>query len=102
MAITTFDGGAGEFTLNFEGLKEGRHTVKIDVGVGEVRIELPRGFPVRVEGGDGWFKSVKLIDTDFERTDDNVYETADYKKSENRLDITLDVGIGEIKIIQLD
>lgn len=99
----TFDGGAGSFLLNFEGLKDGRRTVTIDVGVGSVELEIPHDFPVRVESDGGWFKSIELHDAGLTKVDDGVYESKDYSRGGDRgLVIKLDVAMGKARISRVD
>ena len=90
----SFNGGAGQIVLNFDGLDQGMRSAKIDVGVGEVRLELPDGLPVRVRCDDSWLNSVSIKDIDIEEVDDGVYETRGFEDAEHGLEIDLDVGIG--------
>jgi hypothetical protein len=94
----SFDGGAGDFTLDFTGLTEGFHTAEIDVGVGDARVELPKGLPVRIETGGSWLNSIKVRGRELEEIDDGVYETEDFEDSDYGLEITLDLGIGQATI----
>jgi hypothetical protein len=98
----TFDGGAGNFVLNFEGLQDGRRSVSVDVGVGAVQIELPHGYPVRVESDDGWFKKIELHDSELTKVDDGVYESKDFDRDDRGLVIKLDVGMGKATITRVD
>lgn len=94
----SYDGGAGRVVLNFDGLDKGKRKAKIDVGVGEVRLELPDGFPVRVTSDDNWLNSVDVENVDLEEVDDGVYETEGFGKAAQGLEIDLDVGIGQAVI----
>jgi hypothetical protein len=95
-----FDGGTGEFVLNFTGQNDGYRTAHIDVGVGSVTIELPRNLPVRIDTEEGWLNSVTVPKRHFDEIDDDVYETDGYETASYGLEIRLDIGIGsaEIKI----
>jgi len=97
----SFNGGAGEFVINFEGMTEGYHTAEIDVGIGEAVIELPEDFPVRIETDDGWLSSVEIKGGRLEEIDDGIYETGGFRESEKGLEIYLDVGIGKAIIGKL-
>jgi hypothetical protein len=94
----SFDGGAGEFLLDFSGIEEGHRTAEIDVGVGEARIEIPRGLPVRIETSESWLSDVEIKGSKLEEVDDGVYETEDFEDAEYGLEIDLDVGIGQATI----
>jgi len=93
-----FDGGTGDFTLDFAGQTEGFRTARVDVGVGSVAIELPRGLPVRIEAEEGWLNSVTVPKRHFDEVDDDVYETKNYEEAAYGLEIRLDIGIGSAKI----
>ncbi|MEZ5358162.1 MAG: toast rack family protein [Candidatus Zixiibacteriota bacterium] len=97
-----FDGGAGEFTLDFTGFTDGFHTANIDIGVGEVTIELPEDLPVRIEADEGWFNEINIRHRDFEEVKDGVYETKDFDKGKFGLEIELDIGMGEATIRRAD
>jgi len=99
----TFEGGAGSFLLNFEGLKDGQRSVSVDVGVGSVEIELPHDYPVRVESDGGWFNSIELHDADLIKVDDGVFESKDFRRGDDRgLIIRLDVAMGKARISRVD
>lgn len=93
-----FDGGTGEFVLNYDGFQKGTQTAGIDMGVGSVTIEIPEGTPVRIESDDSWLNSIKVPRELFDEVDDGVYETDGYEDAGYGLDIQLDVGIGSAKI----
>ncbi len=94
----SFDGGAGQIVLNFDGLEKGVRSAKIDVGVGEVRLELPDGLPVRVRSDDSWLNSINIDNVDIDEVDDGVYETKGFEDADHGLEIDLDVGIGSATI----
>lgn len=93
-----FDGGTGDFVLNFSGQSDGFRTAQIDVGVGSVTIEIPRDLPIRIETEEGWLNSVKIPRRYFDEVDDDVYETEGYEEAAYGLEIQLDIGIGSAKI----
>ena len=93
-----FDGGAGDFVLNFEGEFEGFKTARIDIGVGALRLELPRDLPVRIETDNSWLNSINIRGARLIEVDDGVYETRDYDLANRGLEIDLDLGIGETEI----
>ncbi len=93
-----FDGGTGEFVLNYDGYQRGTQTAGIDMGVGSVTLEIPRGVPVRVETDDSWLNSIKAPREFFDEVDDGVYETEDYEDAGYGIEVEMDVGIGSAKI----
>ena len=98
----SFDGGAGEFTLNFEGITDGFRQAKIDVGVGEVNVELPEGLPVRINAEEGWLSSFNVYGDDLEMHVDGQFESGNYDRAEYGLQIDLDIGIGEATVTLVD
>jgi hypothetical protein len=94
----SFDGGAGKFVLNFDGLDKGHHTAKIDVGVGEARIELPENYPIRVLADKSWLSTLVLRGGDLEEVEDGVYETEDFDDFDYGLELNIDMGIGKTTI----
>ncbi|MCP4570064.1 MAG: cell wall-active antibiotics response protein [FCB group bacterium] len=98
----SFDGGAGEFTLNFEGMIDGFRRAKIDVGVGEVKVELPEDLPVRIEANEGWLSSLNVYADDLDMSIDGLFETGDFDEAEYGLQIDLDIGIGEATVTMVD
>lgn len=93
-----FDGGTGDFVLNFSGQKKDFRTAQIDVGVGSVTVEVPRDLPVRIETEEGWLNSVSVPKRHFVEVGDDVYETDAYDKAEYGLAVELDVGIGSATV----
>lgn len=93
-----FDGGAGEFYIDFTGMTDGWHRASIEAGVGELRIHLPEDFPVRIDIDDSWLSSVEVIGNNLDEIDDNLFESDDFKEGKNGLEIDLDIGIGSVII----
>ena len=86
--------GVGRMEILFS--PEGGHmTADIDGGVGQIVLRIPDELAVRmvVHGGLG---SVN-VPSRFEHHG-NVYETEDYSTATNRLDVTVDGGVGSIRI----
>ncbi len=95
--MLNLDGGAGEFVLNFDGLTDGFHEASLDVGIGELRLELPESLPVSIVASDGWFQSIELDHADIRKYRGR-YESRDFDRASYGLKIDLDVGMGEAVI----
>lgn len=93
-----FEGGLGEATLDFTGAWTRSARATIHMGVGSVRLRLPRGLGVRVQK-DSFLASfdapgmVKRGDAWFSR---------DYDSAAHKLDIAIDAAIGSIDIDWVD
>lgn len=91
-----FDGGVGDFTLDFSGNFEGDRHAEISVGLGSIEIRFPPDLGVRVHK-DGAFSSVDF-DPDLEETSDGVWESSNYAGAKNRLTIDLSIGMGSAEL----
>lgn len=90
--LTSLDvnGGVGQMTVKLP--TRGRYSVQIDGGVGQVIIMVPQGLAaqVHVDGGLGG-----VMAPGFSKRD-NDYTTGSYNTAENRADIEVKGGLGEI------
>ncbi|MDD4052673.1 MAG: LiaF-related protein [candidate division Zixibacteria bacterium] len=92
------DGGAGSVELDFNGFETGFLTAHIDVGVGEVKIKVPKGVPVHITADDGWLSSVDIDEDLGDNIGDGEWESDGYKRGTRGLDISIDVGIGQVTV----
>lgn len=91
------NGGVGQATVKLA--QRGRYNVKIDGGVGEIILSLPPGLAARisVDGGLGGVS----VDGNFSRRNDQ-YISPDFDTAENRVEVSVDGGIGRIVIRQAE
>lgn len=93
-----FSGGVGETTLDFSGAWARSATAQIDVGVGSVRLRIPRSLGVRVtrdsflasfdgggmvKRGDAWYSQ-------------------NYGQARHKLDISIHAAVGSIEVDWID
>jgi hypothetical protein len=91
--------GAASCELDFRGGEfRGESEVDLEVGVGSVDIIIPRGLAIRVEGDENWFSSFDFHGFDLNQVDDDVWETPDFDRAENRLTIMIDVSMGSVDL----
>lgn len=90
-----FDGGLGDFELDFSG--EWTHSAEaaFEVGLGELVLLVPEGIGVRIVT-DKALASVK-VDRNFEQ-DGDAYESENYHTSEIKLDISVELGMGSLVV----
>jgi hypothetical protein len=90
--------GVGSFTLDFTGEFDFEASAEISVGLGSIEIILPEGIGVRVEAEDNWLSSIDLPRRDFDRVDDDIYETENFDAADGKLIIQLEIGLGSADI----
>lgn len=94
-----FDGGVGEFRLEFTGELKTRAQAEISVGLGSAVIYLPREMPVRIEAEDNFLSKVKFRNAADLRIRDGYYKSEDFDSAAARLDLRIDVGLGSVEIV---
>jgi hypothetical protein len=91
-------GGVGEVLLDFTGEWTRDLEASIEMGLGSVTIQVPRGLGVRVER-DGFlagFDGEGLIKRG------NVYHSENYEKARYHLSIDLEAALGSVRIVWVD
>lgn len=98
--LLTFDGGLGDFTLDFTGNFDYEAEAQINVGLGSIDIILPPDIAVRLETEENWFNSIDIPKRNFDkvRGRDGVWETENWDSAPGRLTLILDVGMGSADI----
>lgn len=92
-----FSGGIGSYRLDFDGILKRTTEVQVEVGLGSIKIDIPKSIPVKLVYGDHWFSSFH-IDDDFSRKEEDVYETEDFKDASKHMTIQLEAGLGTVRI----
>ena len=92
-----FKGGVGSYTLDFGGNLEGDVNVDIEIGLGVITVLVPREYGARVSYDKSWMSKIDC-DDDFHETGTNEYVSENYDATSDRLNITLESGLGSIKI----
>ena len=91
-----FDGGMGDFTLDFSGEFDGQRQADISVGLGSIEIRFPPELGVRVNKEEA-LSSVDF-DPDLEEVSHGVWESSNYSRAKNRLNINLSIGMGSAEL----
>ncbi|HEX6747973.1 MAG TPA: LiaF domain-containing protein [Longimicrobium sp.] len=93
-----FQGGVGQATLDFSGAWDRNATARVQMGVGAVRLRLPRSLGVRVS------KSSFL--SSFDPTEmvkqGNAWYSRNWSQAPHRLEISIDAAVGSIDIDWVD
>jgi hypothetical protein len=88
------DNGAGNTEVVFPAAA-GAVSGKVSGGVGNLNIKIPEGAAARIKVDTGLGNI--SADSRFTKRDDT-YETADYNSATNKIDLELDMGVGNVEI----
>jgi len=97
LKVTNVDvnSGTGNTTVIFPA-SAGQVTGTVDGGVGNLNLKVPEGVEARIDASSG-IGNVN-IDPRFTKQGDHIYTTSGYDKATNKLDLNLDVGVGNVEI----
>lgn len=93
-----FSGGMGETTLDFGGAWTRSATARIDMGVGSVRLRIPRALGVRVER-DSFLAS---FDASGLVRRGNAWYSRNYGQARYKLDLSIHAAVGSIEVDWID
>ncbi len=93
-----FDGGVGDFTLDFSGGFEHRAYVDVDVGLGSLSIFVPKDAGVQIRSEASFLSSVSIDERDFDEVEDDLYESENFGQTEKELIFNIDVGLGSVEV----
>jgi hypothetical protein len=86
--------GSTEVTLP----ESGRHTITIRVSAGSVMIEAPEGVELRIEVDQALGSFNNHLDRLERVGDSNIWQTAGYDDSANRVDLVLNISVGSVEL----
>lgn len=94
--VTSLNVDAGVGNVDVAAPRTGNTSMRVNGGVGTLSITIPDGVAarIRVDGGIG---STRVNESRFTRSGD-VYQSADYASAANKIDITVDGGVGSISV----
>ncbi len=97
-----FDGGAGEFTLDFSGdsFTPGARA-ELNVGVSSLTVLLPAGLPVMVEAPASFMTKISFPDS-FERVGSDTWASPGTSEDTSVLFIEIDAGPGNVEVKLVD
>ena len=94
----SFDGGIGDFTLDFSGDFKHRARVDIDVGLGSLTIRLPKDAGVEIRSESSFLSSFSIDKRDFDEVEDDLYQNDNFGETDKELIFEVDIGLGSIDI----
>ncbi len=93
-----FEGGVGSYYLDFGGELKKQVRVDINVGLGAMTLAVPKNIGVRIKYEDSWLSNLSLDDGDFVRKKKGVYESENFSRAEGKMDISIESGLGSVKV----
>lgn len=89
------DAGVGDVQVTFPS-EAGLTTAKVDSGVGSLTLDIPSQVAARIRVDSG-LGSLSIDQERFPRSGE-VYASEDFATAENRLELDIDIGVGEVTI----
>lgn len=93
----TFEGGVGSYYLDFTGALRHEVDVKVKIGLGAVTIVVPKEIGAKVRYQENWFSNFS-ISGDFDEERKGVYVTPNYSTADGRMNISVESGLGSVKV----
>jgi predicted membrane protein len=97
-----FDGGAGDFTLDFTGDFDHSAEVTIEVGLGSLSILVPKDAGIQIKKESSFLASFSLDEDEFEEVKDDIYQNGNFGKTKKELIFNIEVGLGSVKVEYAD
>jgi len=99
--VTSLDAitGVGETTIDLSGVRTAGFAARIESGVGELTLRLPRSVGARVTGAKGGLGS---FTADGESVTSDSWVNDAWSGSGPKIDIVLNRGVGEVRILLVD
>jgi len=88
--------GAGNIAVEIGSDTTGNNTINANSGAGNVAVRVPRGMPARVHATSGLGKVI--VEPGFARIDDHTYQSPDYERAVNTVEITAKSGAGNVSV----
>lgn len=98
----SFDGGVGDFTLDFSGDLKRRAYCNIEVGMGSLTILVPKDAGVQIKSESSFLSSFSMNEDEFDEVEDDLYENDNFGKTEKELVFNIEVGLGSVKVEYID
>ncbi len=93
--LLLFEGGLGEFLLDFSGDWQRDARAEIEMGLGDLTVRLPRDLGVKLMVDKSFMTSLSI--DSFEKNG-NEYISPNYEKARYHLTLTIEAGIGDVTI----
>ena len=91
-----FEGGVGEYRLDFSGKLRDRARINADLGVGSLDVYFPTDVGVLARKEDNWLNTTRFAR--FTETGNGEYSSENYKAAERRVLFEVQSGIGSVSV----
>jgi len=98
----SFNGGLGDFTLDFRGELRHKAYVDIDMGLGSLTVLLPENIGVRIRKEGSFLSSFSIDEDEFQEVESDIYESENFGKTEGELIFDIEIGLGSVEIEYID
>lgn len=95
----SFEGGVGSYELDFTGEYKQDIRADIEMGMGKLKLYLPKNVGTRIEVDKSFLASFS-IDEAYKK--DNVYYNNSWDKTSYHLNLYVETGVGKIDVIWVD
>jgi len=88
--------GGGTVTVQIGCGITGSSTVHAHTGAGNVDVQIPSGLSARIHASSGLGKVI--VDPQFNQTDKHTYQSSDFDRAANKVELTVDSGAGTVRV----
>jgi len=92
-----FEGGVGEYRLDFGGKLNREADVDIQVGLGGLTVTIPENMGAKIYYEKSWIAHLD-IPSSFSEREDNTYYSDNYGHADGNLNMRIEAGMGSVKI----
>jgi predicted membrane protein len=90
--------GAGNVTVEMSESTMGSNTIDAKSGAGNVAVYIPNKISAKIYATSGLGK--KIIDTRFEKVDGNTYQSPEFNRANDKVEVKVHSGIGNVSVGQ--
>jgi hypothetical protein len=95
LSVTAKTGG-GKVRVEIGRGITGSNTLHATSGAGNVEVHIPSGLAARIYATSGWGK--EIVDPGFVKTDNHTYQSSDFDRAADKIDITVQSGAGNVTV----
>jgi hypothetical protein len=88
--------GGGNVTVEIGNGTTGSNKLNAGSGAGNVDVHIPNGLAARIHATSGWGKVI--IDPQFGQIDKNTYQSSNFDRAANKVEITVASGAGNVSV----